>query len=116
MNPVNTTGITPAELLFGNAVSLNDRILPHKEEEVGIETRQLSEVTAEMLAHQAHLTATALKLFKAHDAKHLAIPFDTRKTVDHFPVGSYVFVEYDSTLKGRGAPHKRSRLSADPFE
>ena len=116
MNPVNTTGITPAELLFGNAVSLNDRILPHKEEEVGIEARQLSEVTAEMLAHQAHLTATALKLFKAHDAKLLATPFDTRKTVDHFPVGSYVFVEYDSTLKGRGAPHKRSRLSADPTE
>ena len=114
-HPVGTTGITPAELLFGNAVSLNDRILPHKEEEVGIETRQLSEVTAEMLAHQAHLIATAQKLFKEHDAKHLATPFDTRKTIDHFPVGSYVLVEYDSTLKGRGPPHKLMPFKRGPY-
>ena len=30
-HPLGATGITPAELLFGNAVSLNDRILPTEE-------------------------------------------------------------------------------------
>jgi hypothetical protein len=115
-HPVTTTGITPAELLFGNAVSLNDRILPMKADEVGIPTRQLSEITSEMLAMQAHLIAKAQKLFKEHDDKHVAMPFDTRKGFDHFPVGSYVLVEYDdSALKGRGPPHKLMPFKRGPY-
>ena len=114
-HPVTVTGITPAELLFGNAVSLNDRILPMKEDEVGIPTRQLSEVTSEMLATQAHLIAKAQKLFKEHDNRHVATPFDTRKGFDHFPIGSYVLVEYDSALKGRGPPHKLMPFKRGPY-
>jgi hypothetical protein len=114
-HPVGTTGITPAELLFGNAVSLNDRILPMKPDEVGIPSRQMSEVTSEMLATQAHLIAKAQKLFREHDEKHVATPYDTRKGVDHFPVGSYVLVEYDSALKGRGPPHKLMPFKRGPY-
>ena len=114
-HPVGTTGITPAELLFGNAVSLNDRILPMKPDEVGIPSRQMSEVTSEMLATQAHLIAKAQKLFREHDEKHVATPYDTRTGVDHFPVGSYVLVEYDSTLKGRGPPHKLMPFKRGPY-
>ena len=114
-HPVGTTGVTPAELLFGNAVSLNERILPLKADEVGIPSRQVSEVTGEMLAMQAHLIAKAQKHFKEHDDKHVATPFDTRKGFDHFAVGSYVLVEYDSTLKGRGPPHKLMPFKRGPY-
>jgi len=114
-HPVGTTGVTPAELLFGNAVSLNDRILPLKGGDIGIPDRQLSEVTSEMLAAQAHLIAKAQKLFRAQDERHVATPFDTRKGFDHFPVGSYVLVEYDSALKGRGPPHKLMPFKRGPY-
>jgi hypothetical protein len=114
-HPLGTTGITPAELLFGNAVSLNDRILPVSQDEVNIPPATLSEVTAEMLAMQAKLIAKHQSLLKKKDEHHLASPYDSKKHVDHFPIGSYVLVEYDSTLKGRGPPHKLMPFKRGPY-
>jgi hypothetical protein len=114
-HPLGTTGITPAELLFGNAVSLNDRILPVSKDEVTIPSATLSEVTDEMLATQAKLIAKHQNLLKKKDEHHIATPYDTKKHVDHFPVGSYVLVEYDSTLKGRGPPHKLMPFKRGPY-
>jgi hypothetical protein len=112
---LGTTGITPAELLFGNAVSLNDRILPIPRDEVNIPQKTLCEVTAEMLATQAKLIAKHQSLLKRKDKDHLAAPYDLKKHVDHFNVGSYVLVEYDSTLKGRGPPHKLMPFKRGPY-
>ena len=114
-HPLGTTGITPAELLFGNAVSLNDRILPIPRDEVNIPQKTLCEVTAEMLATQAKLIAKHQSLLKRKDKDHLAAPYDLKKHVDHFNVGSYVLVEYDSTLKGRGPPHKLMPFKRGPY-
>jgi len=114
-HPLGTTGITPAELLFGNSVSLNDRILPVSPDEVNIPPATLSKVTAEMLATQSKLIAKHQSLLKKKDDLHLAAPYDLKKRVDHFPIGSYVLVEYDSTLKGRGPPHKLMSFKRGPY-
>ena len=115
-HPLGTTGITPAELLFGNAVSLNDRILPLKKDEVDNRKIPLSKITSEMLAMQAKLIAKHQKLLKQHHDEHLAIPYDTKNRIDSFPIGSYVLVEYDSTLKGRGPPHKLMPIKRGPYQ
>ena len=115
-HPLGTTGITPAELLFGNAVSLNDRILLPQDDETKIYRPSLAKITSDMLAIQAKLITKHQSLLKQHDSAHLAVPYETQKAIDHFPVGSYVLVEYDSTLKGRGPPHKLMPFKKGPFQ
>ena len=114
-HPIGATKITPAQLLFGNAVSLNDRILPKPN--TYRESKPLSVVTADMLAMQQHLISIHLKLLKEKDNMHLATPYDTRKKIDQFPIGSFVLVEYnDSSLKGRGPPHKLMPFKRGPYK
>ena len=124
-HPLGSIGITPAELLFGNAVSLNDRILPTEAYIDKVKKRgnakvtekvPLSKVTAEMLAVQAKLIAKHQSLLRQRDAKHMAVPFDNRQKIDHFPIGSYVLVEYDPTLQGRRPPHKLMPFKRGPYQ
>ena len=112
---IGTTGVTPAQLLFGNAVSLNDRILMKP---LGyVESRPLLKVTADMLDMQARCIQRHTEYLKELDTRHLATPYDTSKKVDNFPIGSYVLVEYtDSTLKGRGPPHKLMPFKRGPYK
>jgi hypothetical protein len=113
-HPVGATGVTPAQLLFGNAVSLNDRILATPRGHV--ESRPLSKVTSDMIAMQEHLIRLHTEALKKADERHLATPYDKRGKHDHFPPGSYVLVEYsDSTLKGRGPPHKLMPFLRGPY-
>ena len=114
-HPIGSTGITPAQLLFGNAVSLNDRILPKTGSYV--ERRSLSVVTADMLKMQQHLIGIHTKLLREKDNMHLATPYDTRKKIDQFPIGSFVLVEYDASgVKGRGPPHKLMPFKRGPYK
>ena len=114
-HPIGTTGVTPAQLLFGNAVSLNDRILMKP---LGyVESRPLLKVTSDMLDMQARCIQRHTEYLKELDTRHLATPYDTSKKVDNFPIGSYVLVEYtDSTLKGRGPPHKLMPFKRGPYK
>lgn len=113
-HPIGTTGVTPAQLLFGNAVSLNDRILTPQKGYV--ESRLLQKLTSDMLDMQARLVAKHTEFLKNQDEQHLATPYDTSKKHDSFPIGSYVLVEYtDSALKGRGPPHKLMPFKRGPY-
>ena len=114
-SPVGATGITPAQLLFGNAISsTNERLLP--EPTPYVQNKPLSEVTSDMLKMQHHLIGLHQKLLRKHDSKHLAIPFDTAKKVDHFPKGSYVLVDYDpSSVMGRRPTHKLMPFKRGPY-
>jgi transposase InsO family protein len=114
-HPVGTTGISPAQLLFGNAVSLNERILPAPNDGSVI-ARTLTAATSDMLTWQSHLVQKHEELLRSHDAQHVATPFDTRKKVASFPEGSYVLVEYDNTaVKGRGPPNKLMPFLRGPY-
>ena len=113
-SPVGATGITPAQLLFGNAVSINERILP--EQQGYVTSKPLSVITSDMLKMQHHLIGLHEKLLRKHDTKHLAIPFDTLKKIDYFPNGSYVLVDYDpSSVMGRRPTHKLMPFKRGPY-
>ena len=113
-SPVGATGITPAQLLFGNAVSINERILP--EQQGYVTSKPLSVITFDMLEMQHHLIGLHEKLQRKHDTKHLAIPFDTLKKIDYFPNGSFVLVDYDpSSVMGRRPTHKLMPFKRGPY-
>jgi hypothetical protein len=115
-HPYSSTGATPAELLFGNAVSLNTRILPCTPEQTGLEKKTLSTVTADTIKMQAYLIAKAQDVLMKKDAKHLAVPYNDTKKIDHFPIGSYVLVDYNPTaLRERGPPHKLMPFKKGPL-
>jgi len=115
-HPYSSTGASPAELLFGNAVSLNTRILPCTPEQAGLDQKRLSTVTADTIKMQAYLIAKAQDVLINRDNKHLAVPYDDTKKIDHFPIGSYVLLDYNPTaLRERGPPHKLMPFKKGPF-
>ena len=114
-HPYSSTGTTPAELLFGNAVSLNTRILPVKPGQAGLTEKRLSTVTADTIKMQQYLIAKAQDMLMKKDAQHLAVPYDDSK-IDHFPIGSYVLLNYNPTaLRERGPPHKLMPFKKGPL-
>jgi hypothetical protein len=69
-----------------------------------------------MLKMQHHLVGLHEKALRKHDAKRLAIPFDTTKRVDQYPIGSYVLVDYDpSSVTGRRPAHKLMPFKRGPY-
>ena len=98
-----STGATPAELVFGNAVDLDRGLfLPHAE--ISNNRRILSEWSADMLGAQKKLTELAVKQQKAKDAAHMANASEERTTFDR---GEYVLMEYlSNTPSTRKAPNK----------
>jgi transposase InsO family protein len=77
-HPVGATGISPAELLFGNTVSY-DRILPPPPDDGSVIRRTLTAATSDMLTWQSHLIRKHEELLRSHDALHVATPFDSQK-------------------------------------
>lgn len=97
----NTIGVTPAEILFGNAVQLDRQILNntvHKDDDI-----KLSKWTADMLSAQAVIINTARKNLKELDEVHMLS--NTEETTV-FPIGSYVLAEYPENKLRRGAKSK----------
>ena len=92
----------------------NERIIPKSPTHV--ETRTLSNVTSDMLKMQHHLIGLHEKRLRKHDKDHTAIPFDTTKRTDQFPIGSYVLVDYDpSSVTGRRPTHKLMPFKRGPY-
>ena len=91
----SSTGVSPAQLLFGNAVKLDMGIfLPHKQ---GYNTTEepestLAEWAQKMQANQAELIEIARKHQIERDQNHIiqSAPADTTE----FPINSYVLVKY----------------------
>jgi hypothetical protein len=85
------TGISPAELLFGNAVQLDRSLfLPPLERNASILTKPLSVSASKLLALQDHLIRTASNILKITDAKRLGY-YSTERT--EYATGDLVLVE-----------------------
>ena len=60
---------------------------------------------------QQYLIAKAQDILMKKDAQHLAVPYDDSKKIDHFPIGSYVLLDYNPT-----ALRERPASQADAFQ
>jgi transposase InsO family protein len=102
----------PAELLFGNAITLDKGVLlPSKA--INDNRTSLSTWASEMLRKQEQLLHTAQAAQQAKDQLHMA-DADPRRTT--YAVGEYVLVEYQPSalVKGR-APNKLLPNLRGPF-
>ena len=109
------TGMTPAEMLFGNAVDLDRGIyLPNDPvDEEGKEIR-LSEWAANMLQTQRDLLDIAATRQKKRD--HMRLIQDHDPQYIDFPVGSFVLVSYPMTSMGRKPPTKLHPRLRGPYQ
>ena len=109
------TGMTPAEMLFGNAIDLDRGIfLPNAPvDEEGKEIR-LSEWAASMLQTQRDLLDIAAKRQKKRDHNRMIQEHDPEYT--DFPVGSFVLVSYPQTGMGRKPPTKLHPRLRGPYQ
>jgi hypothetical protein len=91
----SSTGLSPAQVLFGNAVTLDTGIfLPHKKG-YNSEPEQelpLSEWAQKMQAKQAELIEIARKNQVANDQHHIIQ--NLPEHITEFPINSYVLVKY----------------------
>jgi hypothetical protein len=83
------TGLTPAEILFGNTVDLGRRILHAPIEKPRSSSETLSEYMENLLSQQATLIKVAQETQLKHDTHHLST-YDPEYT--EFPINSYVLL------------------------
>jgi hypothetical protein len=106
-SPHGSIGVAPAQLLFGNAITLDRGIFMPMEKMDGIEPSNTSLMNwmAKMLSKQQELIQIAQKLQSDNDTRHL----DQREQgpVTEFPINSLVLARYhnNARLPGR-APTK----------
>jgi hypothetical protein len=102
----------PAELLFGNSITL-DRGVLLPAASVSDNRTSLSTWAADMLKKQAELIQTAKAAQLRKDQQHI-VDADPRRTI--FEIGEYVLVEYQPSalVKGR-APNKLLPNLRGPF-
>ena len=95
--PNHKTGITPAQLLFGNMIDLDRSIItPYPERQNhNIPTQQL---LAQMLATQDRLTRMTREIQQKEDQIHLN---SNSEPITHFEVGSFVLVQRREGLPSR---------------
>ena len=105
-SPHSSTGVAPAQLLFGNAIQLDRGVfLPiDKVEQRTPTSDKLSTWVDKMLRKQADLISLAEKLQREKDLANLEKRDPQEYT--EFPVNSYVLVAYPHTRMGQRPPVK----------
>jgi len=83
------TGLSPAEILFGNAIDLGRRIL-HKPI-TSPTSKPLSEYMANLLSQQERLNKVAQQTQLKHDSHHMSV---VDPSITEFPVNSYVLLQH----------------------
>ena len=111
----SSNGASPSEILFGNAIHLDRGILiPEEAIPAGApQNVSLSVWASKMLKAQKAIIAKAELVQRTKDAEHVANA-DPRRT--EFPVGSYVLVEYNSSILRRGPDNKFNTHLKGPFK
>jgi hypothetical protein len=110
-----TTGVTPASLLFGNTINLDRgmflplRAIPDLDEQI---PKKLSQWSADMLRDQQRLLSIALNRQLAHQSKHLQ--HDETK-VTSFAPNTYVLVQYPDGPLGHRPTDKLKTNLKGPF-
>lgn len=97
-------GVSPAQILFGNAVTLDRGIFVKQNEIAENERLSLSEWSADMLAKQA----TAIRVAQETQLKKNNLHFANYPAgeLTEFPINSYVMVEYSNSSLKKGPPNK----------
>ena len=103
-----STGVTPAEIVFGNSINL-DRGIFYETSNVYVrqsipQTKTMSRWMADAIKAQAHIIAIAQKHLKAKDDFHMASKSTTKKS--EFIINSYVLVEHRHNSLRRGPKSK----------
>ena len=110
------TKVTPAELLYGNAIDLDRGIfLPNAPLDAEGREIRLSEWAANMLQTQKNILEIATKLQKKRDLKRL-IEEHTFEINKPFENGEFVLVSYPNTGMGRKPPTKLHPRLRGPYQ
>jgi hypothetical protein len=99
-------GVSPAQLLYGNAINLNRGIFLSFE--AAPKLNSLSKFTQEMLETQNKLLHEASKQQQAKRFAHLAKDRFQGEPTTQFPVNSFVLVQ--ETLTHRSNPKRKSSM------
>jgi len=84
------TGLSPAEILFGNTVDLGRRILHQPISQPADSSQPLSEYMEQMLSEQASLIKVAQETQLRHDSHHMST---FEPNFADFPINSYVLMD-----------------------
>ena len=103
---------SPAQILFGNAIVL-DRGLFLPKSALTDNTVKISTWSAGMIAQQDKIMKRAEKLQREKDETHMANANPNRT---EFPTGSWVLVEYHSSIIRRGPPNKLNTFLRGPYK
>jgi hypothetical protein len=107
--PSTVTGFTPVELTYGPSRDIDDFVLnpkPHLNEHV-------PDTVEEMFLLHERILEIARKRQTDSDTEHL---LQVRGEPVHFPLGSYVLVEYPSSLGGKRPPNKLNTYKRGPLK
>ena len=109
------TGFSPAELLFGSALTLNKNLVPKADQEAReIIDEPINEWLATRAEQQMRLLALARKAQQKHDQAHTD---DATPGVTRYAVGDWVLKDYPPTMGGaNGRPNKLYTNSKGPFK
>jgi hypothetical protein len=102
-----TTGVSPAQILFGSQFDL-DRVILNEPEDISNEI-SISTYVQDMLKKQRVAIEVAERHQRAHTQQHLA---DRPTDPDYFPPGSYVLLEYAPSEQ---VPHKLATPRRGPY-
>ena len=98
-----STGVSPASLLFGNALILDRRVLLDETQLVATADKPLSNYVADMLKAQSELILSAQALQSEKDTYHVARKSFSGRTTE-YPVGSYVLESFPDGAPTKGSP------------
>jgi hypothetical protein len=100
----DSIGVSPAQILFGNAVTLDRGIFVPQNEIAENESASLSAWSADMLNKQAIAIRVARETqMKKNELHHATYPAGA---ITEFPINSYVMIEYPSASLKKGPPNK----------
>ena len=113
-----STGVTPASIIFGNAVDLDKGLLPYalKSAIVYEEGKPLNEYLSKLLTNQAHIIALAQETQYIINQEHIRRKTDKGNQVTGYDINDYVIYEYpQSLLVGDSRPDKLAMHYRGPY-
>jgi transposase InsO family protein len=113
-----STGVTPASIIFGNAVDLDKGLLPYAQKSAIVyeEGKPLNEYLSKLLTNQAHVIALAQETQYIINQEHIRRKTDRGNQVTGYDINDYVIYEYpQSLLVGDSRPDKLAMHYRGPY-
>jgi transposase InsO family protein len=113
-----STGVTPASIIFGNAVDLDKGLLPYAQKSTIVyeEGKPLNEYLAKLLTNQAHIVALAQETQYVVNQEHIRRKTDQGNQVTGYDINDYVIYEHpQSLLVGDSRPDKLAMHYRGPY-